>query len=135
MAMLLGSLILLSAALSDGQGADAPPVVSDSAEAAPEAPEAVLTPYAYLYQTYPRYASRLNCVFARESGWDPQAYNRRSGASGLAQFILSTWLSTPQGKAGAARTDPFASIDASVYLIENTPSSWRHWQVILQGYC
>jgi hypothetical protein len=91
-------------------------------------------PHAYLYASYPRYARRLDCVIRRESQWKPAARNA-SGATGLAQFILSTWLSTPQGKAGASRTDPIASIDASVYLIEETPQSWRHWTVIKLGLC
>ena len=90
-------------------------------------------PHAYLYATYPRYARRLDCVIGRESRWVPTAYNPRSGATGLAQFIYSTWMSTPQGKAGASRTDPIASIDGSVFLIEKTPKSWGHWVTI--GLC
>jgi soluble lytic murein transglycosylase-like protein len=90
-------------------------------------------PHAYLYAAYPRYARRLDCVIGRESRWNTTAYNSRSGATGLAQFIYSTWMSTPQGKAGASRTDPIASIDASVFLIEQTPQSWHHWTTI--GLC
>lgn len=102
-----------------------------------ESPETALKidPHAYLYASYPRYARRLDCVYARESRWDPMAYNRRSGAEGLAQMLMTTWVTTPQGKAGAARIDPFASIDASIFLIENTPQSWRHWVAVTAGMC
>lgn len=111
----------------------------DAGEAASEGSEmpefSMSDPAAYLYARYPRYARRLDCTITRESRWNPWAYNPRSGAEGLAQFISSTWYSTPQGKAGASRTDPIASIDASVFLIEQTPQSWRHWQVITSGLC
>ena len=110
----------------------------DAAVEAPadDVPEVVISdPHAYLYASYPRYARRLDCVITRESHWQPYAYNPRSGAEGLAQFISSTWYSTPQGKAGASRTDPIASIDGAVFLIEHTPQSFRHWQVVSLGYC
>lgn len=107
-----------------------------SAEKIPEpGVSGVSDPHDYLYASYPRVARRLDCVIARESNWHAWEVNPRSGASGLAQFILSTWLSTPQGKAGASRTNPFASIDGAVYLIEQTSKSWRHWDVVSLGLC
>lgn len=113
--------------------------VETSAEATPteSAPGALSVdasnPHAYLYSAYPRYAKRLDCVITRESHWLPAAVNPRSGATGLAQFLASTWASTPQGKAGYTRTNPYASIDGAVFLIENTPQGWKHWAVI--GLC
>lgn len=100
------------------------------------APEALkIDPHSYLYASYPRLARRLDCVITRESRWQPDAYNPRSGAAGVAQFLYGTWLSTPQGKAGASRYDPFASIDGAVFLIENDRKSWGHWVPVLQGAC
>lgn len=39
--------------------------------------------------------SLVSCLAWAESRNDPNAYNRRSGASGLLQFLPSTWRSTP----------------------------------------
>ncbi len=137
--MLLASIFQPLAQVSDDaydNAAVETPVEQSLTESAPEGLSVDVSgdPHAYLYASYPRYARRLDCVIRRESQWKPAARNA-SGATGLAQFILSTWLSTPQGKAGASRTDPIASIDASVYLIEETPQSWRHWTVIKLGLC
>jgi hypothetical protein len=92
-------------------------------------------PRAYLYDQYPDYADRLDCVFEQESHWRPDVVNPSSGAAGVAQFIRSTWASTPQGRRGESRFDPYSSIDASVWLIDETPQSWRHWAVVLRGLC
>ena len=145
MAVLLASALLAASIFSlpadpyDNAGVESPDTAAAPVDATETAPEALKIdasdPHAYLYASYPRYARRLDCTITRESRWNPWAYNPRSGAEGLAQFISSTWYSTPQGKAGASRTDPIASIDASVFLIEKTPQSWRHWQVITSGLC
>jgi len=37
------------------------------------------------------------CVIAHESGGNPTAVNPTSGAGGLFQFLLSSWLGTPYG--------------------------------------
>ena len=130
MALLLAAAMLVTQTLTNG--IDTMPVESEPI--ADEAPEAEpLTPYAYLYATYPRLARRMDCIYTRESGWDTWAVNRRSGAAGIAQFLLSTWLSTPQGRAGHSRHDPIASIDASVWLATNV--GWSQWQVVTRGLC
>jgi hypothetical protein len=95
----------------------------------------VMGPRTYLYDQYPDYADRLDCVFERESHWLPDAVNPYSGAAGVAQFIRSTWAATPQGQRGESRFDPYSSIDASVWLIDATPQSWRHWSVVKAGLC
>lgn len=95
---------------------------------------APLTPYEYLYSEYPEVADRMDCVIAHESRWTPAAQNR-SGASGLAQFMYGTWLTTPQGKAGLSRFDPYANIDGAVWLAKHSPPYWRHWTVVKLGYC
>ena len=43
----------------------------------------------------------------QESRDTPSAYNARSGAAGSLQFLYGTWMSTPQGKAGLSRYDPY----------------------------
>jgi len=123
----------------DNAAVEAPVQTSETPEPTETAPGGLSvdagSPSAYLYARYPRYARRLDCVYTQESRWDARAYNRRSGAEGLAQMLMTTWVTTPQGKAGVPRTDPIASIDASVFLIEQTPQSWRHWSVVKLGMC
>ena len=134
MAVLLAAAMLVSQVLVPFESGDpfAPPVPAPTTTSEEE-PEAPMAPQDYLYATYPRLAKRLDCVITRESGWDTWAINRRSGAAGIAQFLLSTWLSTPQGRAGHSRHDPIASIDASVWLATNV--GWKQWEVVLRGYC
>ena len=60
-----------------------------------------------------------------ESRWNPNAYNRWSGASGLFQFLPSTWASTPQGRAGLSPFDPYANAAAAAWLYH--AGGPRHW--------
>lgn len=62
------------------------------------------------------YDGRVACVIRLESHGDPDAVNPRSGASGLGQFLHSTWLTTPQGKAGLSVFDPVANMAAIYYM-------------------
>ena len=72
-------------------------------------------------------------VMKCESKGDPLAYNSRSGASGLYQFIPNTWnwASQSAGWAGASPFDPEANIAAAAWLVQwstdrgNHP--WSHW--------
>lgn len=60
-----------------------------------------------------------------ESRYDPGAYNRSSGASGLFQFIPSTWRATPQGRAGLSPFDPYANAEAAAWLYRvGGPGHW-----------
>jgi hypothetical protein len=54
-------------------------------------------------------------VAACESGGSASAKNA-SGATGLFQFMPSTFASTPQGQAGASITDPVASAQAAAWM-------------------
>jgi soluble lytic murein transglycosylase-like protein len=58
-----------------------------------------------------------------ESRYYAGAYNRWSGASGLFQFIPSTWRSTPQGRAGMSPFDPYANAAAAAWLYRNYGAS------------
>ena len=53
-----------------------------------------------------------------ESNGDPNAYNPYSDASGLFQFLPSTWATTagPAGFPGASPFDPVANIGSAAYL-------------------
>ena len=142
MAALVATVMLVSVAAIDPVEPPYGPVYEPVAETATEPqtePEEAegpfLSPYEYLYAMHPRIARRMDCTIARESRWTPSAVNPRSGASGLAQFILSTWRITPQGQAGMSRFDPYANIDAAAWLVTNTRQSWGHWQVIKMGLC
>jgi hypothetical protein len=60
-----------------------------------------------------------------ESRYDPLAYNRRSGAAGLYQFLPSTWRATPQGRAGLSPFDPYANAAAAAWLYRTAgPGQW-----------
>jgi hypothetical protein len=139
MALLVATVMLVGVAAIDAEPSgwlDRQPVaeVADEPQPEPEAaPVAPTSPYAYLYATYPRLARRMDCVIQHESRWAAGAVNPRSGASGLAQFLRSTWLSTPQGKAGQSVFDPYANIDGAAWLATNV--GWRQWDAVTFGYC
>lgn len=69
----------------------------------------------------PAASSRLErlaeCIIFRESRGYAGAVNPRSGASGLGQFLRSTWLSTPQGRAGLSVFDPVANRSAVLWML------------------
>lgn len=60
-----------------------------------------------------------------ESNLDPRAVNASSGASGLFQFMPSTFAFTPNGKAGQNIFDPVASADAAGWMWAN--GMRNHW--------
>jgi soluble lytic murein transglycosylase-like protein len=90
-------------------------------------------PRDYLYARAPDLAPRLDCIIRGESGWDPRSRNPRSGAAGLAQFLPSTWATTPQGQSGLSPYDPLDSIDAAIWLARTR--GWTQWQVYTVGNC
>jgi hypothetical protein len=90
-------------------------------------------PREYLYARAPDLAPRLDCIIAGESGWDPTQQNPRSYAAGLAQFLPSTWATTPEGQHGLSPFDPIASIDAAIWLAET--KGFGQWQVYVRGLC
>ncbi|MBV9581358.1 MAG: transglycosylase SLT domain-containing protein [Chloroflexi bacterium] len=92
-----------------------------------------LSPRDYLYHEAPDLAPRLDCIIAGESGWDPRQQNPRSHAAGLAQFLPTTWASTPEGQAGLSPYEPTANIDAAIWLARTR--GWTQWQIFTQGRC
>ena len=67
------------------------------------------------------------CVADRESNFDPDAYNQRSGASGVFQFIPSTWAwaSEEAGYGGASPFDAHANVGTAAWVVTNY--GWKAW--------
>lgn len=62
-------------------------------------------------------------IAACESGYNPNAVNRSSGASGLFQFMPSTWAHLPW--AGQSVFDPVANAQAAAYYYQHSgPGPW-----------
>ena len=72
-------------------------------------------------------------VIRCESRGDPLAYNQVSGASGLFQFIPSTWAwAAPNaGFPGASPFEPDANVGAAAWLTQRSinqgKNPWAHW--------
>jgi hypothetical protein len=77
------------------------------------------------------YSARADCIVAHESHWNAAAVNPRSGASGLGQFLRSTWATTPY----AARSvfDPYANHAAVCWML--AAGRAREFDVVRLGYC
>lgn len=75
----------------------------------------------------------LDCISWAESRDTPNAYNPSSGAAGQYQFMLSTWLETPQGRAGYSRYNPVAAREAARWMV-NRGLKYR-WSVVRMGLC
>jgi hypothetical protein len=72
---------------------------------------AIITAAARRYGQSP---SAMNAVARCESSLNPRAVNRSSGASGLFQFMPSTWRTTPY--ANQSIFDPVASANAAAWM-------------------
>ena len=72
-------------------------------------------------------------VMQCESRGDPLAYNPVSGASGLFQFIPSTWewAAPNAGFPGASPFEPAANVGAAGWLVQRSidqgKNPWSHW--------
>lgn len=72
----------------------------------------------------------VDCLVWHESRGFAGAYNRRSGASGLLQFLPSTFATTPQGKAGLSVFDPAAARAAAKWMIgQGRLREWSTWRM------
>jgi len=79
------------------------------------------------------HSARADCVVEHESHWNPNAVNGRSGAAGLGQFLRSTWLSTPEGAAGASVFNADANYRMVVWML--AVGRAREFEVITRGLC
>lgn len=61
----------------------------------------------------------VECIIRLESGGNPNAVNARSKASGLGQFLPSTWLTTPLGKQGVSVFNAAANRQMVAWMIAN----------------
>ena len=71
------------------------------------------------------------CVANRESRFDPNAYNPQSGASGVFQFIPSSWKYYSE-KAGYGGVSPFkarANVGTAAWVVQHV--GWSPWG----GHC
>jgi hypothetical protein len=67
------------------------------------------------------------CVANRESGFDPNAYNPQSGASGVYQFIPTSWKYYSE-KAGYGGVSPFkarANVGTAAWTVKHV--GWGPW--------
>jgi hypothetical protein len=75
----------------------------------------------------PEHVDLALLIISCESGGDPNAQNRRSGAAGLFQQIPRYWeeRAAAAGMPGASIFDPIANVAASAYLAYS--DGWSHW--------
>lgn len=71
------------------------------------------------------YAGQALAVAACESGYNPNAVNPSSGASGVFQFLASTWATTSY--AGYSRFNAWANVNAAHQVFVRDGYSWREW--------
>ena len=67
------------------------------------------------------------CVANRESHFHPKAYNPNSGASGVFQFIPSTWAWASQqaGYGGKSPFNAWANVGTAAWVVKN--DGWAPW--------
>ena len=75
--------------------------------------------------TFGSFAGQALRVAGCESSYNPSAVNSSSGASGVFQFMPSTWAGTPY--AGYSVFDASANIHAAYWLFQRDGYSWREW--------
>jgi Transglycosylase SLT domain len=98
------------------------PAVAYSAPAAPSSSGSV---QGLIQSAFGAYAGQALRVAACESGYNPNAVNASSGATGVFQFLYSTWLGTPYAK--YSRTNAWANVNAAHYVFARDGNSWREW--------
>ena len=72
-------------------------------------------------------AARMHRIARCESGYLPAAFNRWSGASGVYQFLASTWrwASAQAGFGGESVFDPYANIYTAAWAMSR--GFWGWW--------
>jgi soluble lytic murein transglycosylase-like protein len=101
-------------------GAAVPPPLSLAPGSVSAIQQIILDAFAPLGSAAQTWALR---VAKCESNYNPYAVNRSSGASGLFQFLPSTWAFTPEHNLSVF--DPTANADAAAWLYaRDGPSQW-----------
>jgi len=95
-----------------------PPVAPGSIQ------QIILNAFASMGPTAQAWALR---VAKCESNYNPMAVNRSSGASGLFQFLPSSWANTPQGKAGQSVFDAAANAAGAAWYYNATGRTGGPW--------
>ncbi|MFI5273209.1 MAG: transglycosylase family protein [Ktedonobacterales bacterium] len=72
------------------------------------------------------YAGQALAIAACESGYNPGAVNPSSDASGVFQFLPSTWATTSY--AGYSPFNAWANVNAAHQVFVRDGYSWREWQ-------
>ncbi len=75
--------------------------------------------------TFGAYAPQALRVAYCESGYNPFAYNRSSGASGVFQIIPGTWRGT--SRAWSSPFSTWANVAAAHEIFVRDGNSWREW--------
>lgn len=78
-----------------------------------------------VFRREPRVAREAAQIISCESRWDEFAKNRSSTASGLAQFLRSTWARTPHGHKSVFQ--PVYNIKAMRWLYQASGHTWQQW--------
>jgi soluble lytic murein transglycosylase-like protein len=121
-AFLALSLSLLAISLTVSSASAASPAGARSGPSVQQVQQIIRNAFAPLGPAAQQWALR---VAKCESSYNPNAVNRYSHASGLFQFIPSTWASTPQAKAGKSVFDPVANARAAAWLYKRAgPRPW-----------
>lgn len=91
--------------------------------------EAMIVAYSAQYGIDPQ---TPKCIAFHESGYNQYSKNKRSTASGVYQYLSSTWRNTDEGKAGMSVFDADANVKAAVkYMaIHKNTNPW-----VVRGKC
>jgi hypothetical protein len=110
----------LVAAGAQGTTPVPPAVPLQAAAGAAAIQQIIMDAFAYLGSAAQTWALRVGYC---ESHYNPYAVNRSSGASGLFQFLPSTWANTPQH--ASSPFDPVANAQAAAWLYHRSgPGQW-----------
>lgn len=91
--------------------------------------EALIVAYSAHYGIDPQ---TPKCIAFHESGYNQFSKNKRSSASGVFQYLTSTWRHTDEGKAGMSVFDADANVKAAVKYMAIHKST-KPWTV--RGKC
>ncbi len=100
------------------------PVTKAPAKVAPSVPAGSVQ--SEIVAVFGPYSGAALAVARCESGYNPSAKNSSSSASGVFQFLHSTWLTTSY--AGYSPFNAWANIHAAYQVFSRDGHSWREWQ-------